>query len=170
MTKSGLRGFAGGLILSSSILAIIYFQDPVQGSHTKQGITAVTDQDVEAYLDENNFVTVNQEEYETLVNEKMEAEAQEMAAQSTDENAQAASTDAGQEINKEDRLVVATLEITKGMSTGEVCNFLEEANIIKDSDELLNYLLNNGLEGLVRMGTYKVDSSMSIETIAAEIT
>jgi hypothetical protein len=168
MTKNGLRGFAGGLIISSSILAVIYFQDPVQSSQAEAEKIGITDQDIEAYLAENEFVAVDKEEYETLINIK-EEEAKAASAESTEENEQDAPS-AEEEEKAEDKPVAVTLNITEGMSTGEVCSFLEEANIIEDSDALLDHLLDNELEGLVRMGSYKVDSSMSIEEIAEEIT
>ncbi len=63
-----------------------------------------------------------------------------------------------------------TFIVRNGLLSSSVSREMEEAGIIKDADELDNYLQKKGYERMVRSGKYKIPAGADIETIAKIIT
>jgi hypothetical protein len=152
MTSKNLRGFSAGIIISTGILAGVYYT-----ANTEQS-TVLTDESVEQYLSEKGELAISKEEYTSLT------EAESAAAAPAKEETKA------EPEKEEEKVFQMTLTITQGMSTGEVCDLLQKGNIIKDSGEFLKYLRSNNLEGAVRAESHQVNSNMSFDEIAKEIT
>ncbi|MCM3730699.1 hypothetical protein M3196_03335 [Fictibacillus nanhaiensis] len=152
MTSKNLRGFSAGIIISTGILAGVYYTADTEQS------TVLTDESVEQYLSEKGELAISKEEYTSLT------EAESAAAAPAKEEAKA------EPEKEEEKVFQMTLTITQGMSTGEVCDLLQKGNIIKDSGEFLKYLRSNNLEGAVRAESHQVNSNMSFDEIAKEIT
>ena len=70
----------------------------------------------------------------------------------------------------EDAITKTVLLIESGTTSKDVAKKLEQSAIIKDADLFNVYLTENDLSGKIQIGEYKLDSSMSIETIANYIT
>jgi len=62
------------------------------------------------------------------------------------------------------------LEIRKGMNSIDVSLTLEETGILKDRKDLDQYLEDNKLSERIQIGTYELDSTMTIAEIADLIT
>jgi hypothetical protein len=152
MTSKNLRGFSAGIIISTGILAGVYYTADTEQS------TVLTDESVEQYLSEKGELAISKEEYTSLT------EAESAAAAPAKEEAKA------EPEKEEEKVFQMTLTITQGMSTGEVCDLLQKGNIINDSGEFLKYLRSNNLEGAVRAESHQVNSNMSFDEIAKEIT
>lgn len=152
MASKDLRGFSAGIIISTGILAGVYYMGGSEKS------SAVTEEAVNQYLSEKGELAISKDEYSTLVNAGKAAEPKKKEAEKTAPE------------KEEEKAVEMTLTITQGMSTGEVCDLLEQGKIIKDSGEFLKYLRSNNLEGAVRAESHKVNSKMSFDELAKEIT
>jgi predicted transcriptional regulator len=152
MASKNLRGFSAGIIISTGILAGVYYTADTENR------TELTDSAVEQYLSEKGELAISKEEYTSLT------EAESAAAAPAKEEAEA------EPEKEEEKVFQMTLTITQGMSTGEVCDLLQKGNIIKDSKEFLKYLRSNNLEGAVRAESHQVNSSMNFDELAKEIT
>jgi hypothetical protein len=152
MTSKNLRGFSAGIIISTGILAGVYYTADTDNR------TELTDDTVEQYLSEKGELAISKEEYTSLT----EVESASAAPQKEEDKAEPE--------KEEEKVFQMTLTITQGMSTGEVCDLLQKGNIIKDSNEFLKYLRSNNLEGAVRAESHQVNSNMSFDEIAKEIT
>lgn len=152
MTSKNLRGFSAGIIISTVILAGVYY------TADSESRTELTDASVEQYLSENGELAISKEEYTSLT------ETESAAAAPAKEEAKA------EPEKEEEKVFQMTLTITQGMSTGEVCDLLQKGNIIKDSKEFLKYLRSNNLEGAVRAESHQVNSNMNFDELAKEIT
>lgn len=152
MTSKNLRGFSAGIIISTGILAGVYYTADTENR------TELTDTAVEQYLSEKGELAISKEEYSSLT------EAESAAAAPAKKEAKA------EPEKEEEKVFQMTLTISQGMSTGEVCDLLQKGNIIKDSKEFLKYLRSNNLEGAVRAESHQVNSSMNFDELAKEIT
>jgi hypothetical protein len=152
MASKDLRGFSAGIIISTGILAGVYYMGGSEKS------SAVTEEAVNQYLSEKGELAISKDEYSALVNAGKAAEPKKQEPEKT-------ATE-----KEEEKAVEMTLTITQGMSTGEVCDLLEQGKIIKDSGEFLKYLRSNNLEGAVRAESHKVNSKMGFDELAKEIT
>jgi hypothetical protein len=152
MTNKNLRGFSAGIIISTGILAGVYYTAGAENG------SELTDDTVKQYLSEKGELAISKDEYTSL------KEAETTSAVPKKEETKT------EPVNEEDKVFQMTLTITQGMSTGEVCDLLQKGNIIKDSKEFLKYLRSNNLEGAVRAESHQVNSNMSFDEIAKEIT
>jgi hypothetical protein len=152
MTSKNLRGFSAGIIISTGILAGVYYTADTENR------TELTDDTVEQYLSEKGELAISKEEYTSLTEVKSVAAAPDKEVGKAEPE------------KEEEKVFQMTLTITQGMSTGEVCDLLQKGNIIKDSKEFLKYLRSNNLEGAVRAESHQVNSNMGFDEIAKEIT
>ncbi|WP_137788882.1 endolytic transglycosylase MltG [Bacillus sp. E(2018)] len=152
MTSKNLRGFSAGIILSTGILAGFYYTADADKT------SELTEESVAQYLSEKGELAISKEEYTSL------KDSETVAAPVEKEEPKTAPP------KEEEKVYQMTLTITQGMSTGEVCDLLQKENIIKNSDEFLKYLRTNNLEGAVRAESHQVNSKMSFDEIAKEIT
>ncbi|MBY6035490.1 hypothetical protein KUV80_02450 [Fictibacillus nanhaiensis] len=152
MTSKNLRGFSAGIIISTGILAGVYYTIGIESQ------AALTDESVEQYLSQKGEVVISEEEYTSLIKSKDVASVPEKEPAETEPEIE------------EEKVFEMTLTITQGMSTGEVCDLLEQGKIIKDSGEFLKFLRSNNLEGAVRAESHQVNSNMNFDAIAKEIT
>ncbi|MDN4074759.1 hypothetical protein [Fictibacillus terranigra] len=152
MTNNTLRGFSAGMILSAGLIAIVYF---TQAPPEKEA--ELNDNTVNTYLHSKNMTAITTEELQTLKASRAAA-------------AQKTSAPAPKAKSEEKVVYNATVHVSRGMSTGEVCDFLEKEKIIKDSKSFLKYLRSHKLEGEVRFGTYKVNSKMDYKKLADTLT
>ncbi|MGA4719409.1 MULTISPECIES: endolytic transglycosylase MltG [Fictibacillus] len=153
MTSKNLRGFSAGIILSTGILAGFYYT-----ADDADKTSELTEESVAQYLSEKGELAISKEEYTSL------KDTETAAAPVAKEEPKTVPP------KEEDKVYQMTLTITQGMSTGEVCDLLQKENIIKNSDEFLKYLRTNNLEGAVRAESHQVNSKMSFDEIAKEIT
>ncbi|ANC77871.1 hypothetical protein ABE65_014110 [Fictibacillus phosphorivorans] len=154
MTSKNLRGFSAGIILSTGILAGFYYT-----ADDADKTSELTEESVAQYLSEKGELAISKEEYTSLKDTDHT-----VAAPVAIEEPKAVPP------KEEEKVYQMTLTITQGMSTGEVCDLLQKENIIKNSDEFLKYLRSNNLEGAVRAESHQVNSKMSFDEIAKEIT
>jgi len=69
-----------------------------------------------------------------------------------------------------EEVVKMVLLIEPGMNSSDIVDAIERSGIIADSAAFESYLNKSKLSGKIQIGKYDLDSSMTIETIAAMIT
>lgn len=168
MFNSGLRGFGAGLIVAAGILALVHYQGSgdQQNEVNAEGSETITYEEVQNFLKNEGLVAVEKTEIEQLRSDNNQQAKEDKPTDDSNDQ----SDDSKEEKPKEEQVVKTTVVISKGTSTGQVTDYLENQKIIKSSDELLNYLRSNNLENKVRFGNYEVNSNMSIAEIAKTIT
>jgi cell division protein YceG involved in septum cleavage len=167
---TGIRGIATGILLATIVLGITFLLGGYSNNTKEKELIEIeqniTEADVQAYLEEQNLVTLTKDEYDQLSQPQETENEKDKASEETKDSED---TEEAKE-NQEDIVVQANLTIKSGMSTGEVADYLKEVKIIKDANKLIDYLEDNDLVTSVKAGTYKVNSDMSISEIAKTIT
>ncbi|WP_078545650.1 MltG/YceG/YrrL family protein [Litchfieldia alkalitelluris] len=155
MSKLGLRAFSAGIILATSIMGIMYYNEP-----KTVNTATVTDSDIEAYLsDQNHLVLIEKEEYDELL--EIQSTHQETEKQ---EQTKA-------EVKIEEKIITKyILEITPGMNSLEISEVLEDVGVIKNAKELNTYILDNDLAKNIQIGSFTVTSEMTHKEIGDIIT
>jgi len=138
--KREMRAFALGMLLSTSILGVVYYKEPQK----------LTKAQVDAYLQKNNEIALSEAQYNAL---------KEKASKATER--------AKQDTPNTTIVHIYHLVIEKGDVPAKFAKELEAAKIIADADALTAYLEKNNLTRAVRPGTYEIRSDMSYEQIAA---
>src|SRR5690606_28715558 len=124
MTKQGLRGFAGGLIVATLLLSYVYFYHSDKSSTPK-----ITAADIENYAEKNDLVFISKEEYNNLTKQKDSAAKptkQKAQEKTKDKRQPAESKTKNEEHQLQERPVAAQLVIKPGMSTSDVAEALQK--------------------------------------------
>lgn len=145
MTKKMLQGIATGIFFTTSIFGFnFYFTD---NSQIETEVASFSEQDLQAYLQENDLVAVSKAEYVELFTK--------------DEN-----NEVDEKIVEEDvEAKEITIIIKPGMSSGEVGLLLQEKGLIDDYQQFSDYIMNNQLETKVKAGEFKLSTEMTIKEI-----
>ncbi|ANB61107.1 endolytic transglycosylase MltG [Anoxybacteroides amylolyticum] len=143
--KKEIRTFALGMLLSTSILGVVYYQ------YDKQ--QPLTQSQVEAYLKKHHEIALSNAQYHAL-----------------QEKANKANKQAKQGTPNITTVHIYHLVIEKGDVPAKFAKKLETAKIIADADTLTSYLETHQLTRAIRPGTYEIRSDMSYEQIAAILT
>ena len=67
-------------------------------------------------------------------------------------------------------VVTAEISVERGNTATMVCNKIEDAGIIEDSNLLRDYLVRNDLTDYINIGTYTLSSDMTLEELADILT
>lgn len=163
MTKHGMRGLAAGLWIGAVILAYFHYGSPSAGKTETASSTAVTQAQVQQYLTNHKKIAVDEKTYESLKNAAQSKQAKKKTTTKTTKKSSAKKTSAKQ-------VKSYTIHIQNGMTGGEIGAQLEKAGIISNKYDLVNYLQNHHIAQKVQLGSFKVNSKMSIAEIAKKIT
>ncbi|MBB5324713.1 cell division protein YceG involved in septum cleavage [Anoxybacillus tepidamans] len=147
MNKSIVRAFALGMLLSTSIIGAVYYNQ----------LPTFTKSQLDAYLKKNEQIILSKNEYQTL------KEAAEKAAKTSHSSAVTVPP-------KPKTIYIYHLVVKKGDVPAKFAKELEEANIIADAKALTNYLNAHSLTRAIRPGTYEIRSDMKYEEIAHILT
>lgn len=164
MTKQGLRGFAGGLIVATLLLSYVYF------FHSDQTSTpTITEADIESYAEKNSLVILSKDEYNNLTKQKDTAAKTAKEEENKNDNKQAKNNE-DKNKEKQEKPIAVNFEIKPGMSTAAVGEELQKLKLISNKSEFTNYIKKHKLESSVKAGSYKLNSDMTVEEIAAILT
>ncbi|NMH69604.1 endolytic transglycosylase MltG [Bacillus sp. RO3] len=160
MTPNSLRSFAAGLLISTSLIGGVYMFGPSEAKSTGGEETVkkekLSQEEMVDQLTSQGFVIHTKDEWDkqlARMNEK-----------------QAAKTEDKKEQKNETDVVYRTmLTVSSGMTSIDVGNALENANIIKSGLDFYKEVENRGLENELRPGTFEVESGMTTEEIIATI-
>ncbi|MBY8912960.1 endolytic transglycosylase MltG [Bacillus sp. YC2] len=153
MTKRGIQAFAAGIILATAVLAaVFYLTDNDQASAVKTEKTALTEKEVNSYLDSQQKVSVNRDDYQKLLDSKEKS----------------LDTDQNSDTKKEKKTYKLTIK--DGMSTADVSSILEKEGIIPSAEDFNDYVIDAGYHKEIRAGHFKVDSGMSFKKLVKTLT
>lgn len=159
MTAKKLRLFAACLLTIVAILfSLDYFELTKQtNAENEMGIPQIelSSEEMMENLKKQGFVILEEEEYDILLKAKEEA------AKETGKVFQEETTD------KPVRF--SYLIIKPGMTSSDVSSLLEQANIIENKDEFNEFLKEKKLTRSIRTGEFLLNSGMTFEEIAEEI-
>ncbi|MRX72638.1 hypothetical protein GJU40_10815 [Bacillus lacus] len=160
MSKRSLQTFSAGMLLSTSIVAGVYFFSADQGIAEAEK-AVMTNEEIQAELKKQGMVQLSAEDYNELLTMKE----------------QVVNSPAPQEEAQEEEETPApaprasyTLTIQKGMSTSDVCKILQEAGVIQSARDFNAYLIEAGYHKKVRTGTYELKQGMPFTEISKALT
>ncbi|WP_078552824.1 endolytic transglycosylase MltG [Bacillus alkalicellulosilyticus] len=143
MTKNGLRGLAAGLFIAACILSYMYFfetasnEEPDQGNH----MVELTPSEMIERLEEHGFVVLDQEQYDLLLHP---------VESHTDQ---------------EEPVYEATIVIEPGMTSVDIAQQLERAQIIDDDEAFILFLEEQEVSRSLKAGEFTLHSNMSYQEI-----
>lgn len=164
MANNSLRSFASGMIIATSIFTAVYYFQPLfnkQGQKIVENDT-VTDEEVQAYLNNKGYISIPEQTYDELVATSKEYEAIKNHTQKPPEPTPPQV--------KETEKKTYTLTVKSGMDSIQIANLLEDSGIVDSGKKFEQFLTKNDWTRSIQVGTYKLSSSMSYEEIGKIIT
>ena len=158
MTQKGLRGFASGMLVATSVWAIFHFTSTKEVPiSTEIPATTFTSEEMKTILEDTGYIVLSEEEYNELLNTEREIVIEVIDEKPT--------------VEKEvEQVFYAYISIQPGMTSSQVATQLERAKIIQSREMFITYMEQNNLNGSIKIGEYQLHSGMTIEEIAIEIT
>ncbi|UXH45878.1 endolytic transglycosylase MltG [Rossellomorea vietnamensis] len=156
VTSNSLRSFAGGILIATSLIGAVYLFGPSEASSTGKEepaeVQKLSEDEMVKKLTSKGYVIHTEDQWSKQL--KAMNEKQEEAS-----------------IKKDDGKVVykTMLTVSTGMTSIDVGNALEQANIIKDGLDFYKEVEKRGLENELRPGTFEVESGMSTDEIISTI-
>ncbi len=191
--KYFLRGLGVGILFTVIIFYVFgnkpekeVLTDEEVMERAKQLGMVMKNQEIEESL--NQILNNNQKEA------KQEEMKQEEAEQNQVEQNEAEQTEAGQNENRqseeevlsdereqktlflpepleeEERVIISTITITKGMGSEQTANALKQLGVIENAEEFNDYLCETGNSVKLRVGTYQIEGKPSYEELVKIIT
>ncbi|MCC5802916.1 hypothetical protein H7H33_13975 [Rossellomorea vietnamensis] len=157
MTSNSLRSFAGGILIATSLIGAVYLFGPSEASSTEKEepaeVQKLSEDEMVKKLTSKGYVIHTEDQWNKqlkAMNEKQEEKASD---------------------KKDDGKVVykTMLTVSTGMTSIDVGNALEQANIIKDGLDFYKEVEKRGLENELRPGTFDVESGMTTDEIISAI-
>ena len=184
MTRSTLRSFAFGVILSTSMIGLFLYLNP---KDNQPSMNELNDENVKEYVENQGKVIISKKTYHLLLSlqERLnkEGQAPEQSLKSEElpsyENniknqhtmEKTSKKEQDNHLNNKNRQIISyTLVVEKGMNSIEIAELLEEKQIINDADLFEQYLNENNLSRYIQIGTYQLNNSMSFEELGKTIT
>ncbi|WP_096201267.1 endolytic transglycosylase MltG [Bacillus sp. FJAT-45350] len=171
MTPNGIRGFAIGLFIATSLFASIYFFGNGQtdaAPYTEA--PSLTEEEMTTMLENAGYIVLTEEKYEEIAHHVDEEPIEEQAEEIIEDEPMQAEPEETQPETPSQQVYYSYVNIQSGMSSSEVAGLLERANIIESRDEFLDYMRQQKLNQSIRVGEYELNSNMSIAEIAQRIT
>lgn len=158
MNKRNVQAFGFGVIFATCIIAIYYYfiaeKEPLKANNN---VAEINVESATKFLENEKYLVMTAEELEDL-KEKVAKEAVDALILEKEPETPTI------------KVFNYTLDIMPGTNTLAVAKELKENKIIEDEDAFHFYLASNDLSKRIQIGTYELNSSMSIEEIAKLIT
>ncbi|MBQ3514833.1 MAG: hypothetical protein IJA32_13745 [Lachnospiraceae bacterium] len=157
-----LRGFSVGIIFTCCVLFVVFkgsnqISDEYVIERAKQ-LNMVFQEEDSSFIKKDNTENDNTGTQNT--------EEQNMTNDSTKEEDSSEDDTKDQESKEE----TVTIDISKGMSSGDVSDMLYDLGVIDDKKEFSMYLHDNGYSLKVKIGEFEIPMNASYEEIAKIIT
>ncbi|MDF2855369.1 MAG: aminodeoxychorismate lyase [Neobacillus sp.] len=157
-----LSSFTAGILITTTICGAVYFADkgdaPKVSAKTSEKTTSIKVQPSEEEMVENlvakGYIVLPKAEY--------------------DKNLAAAKASGTKENVSEDKTPETTktqvvLNITNGMTSGDVGYMLKDAGMIEDAYTFSTDIEKRGLQNKLRQGVFNIDSEMSLDQVISII-
>ncbi len=166
MNKRNLRSFAFGLIIAVTLIGSVYYfqNDSIQ-------LTMKVD-DATSFLAEKGYTVIKDSEYKDL-KERTSIQSKSTLSENKDVPLQE-NTEEKVEISPSadtpNSIINFQLEVESGMTSSEISTKLAQNKIVDDEEDFANYLINNGYQTEIQLGSYSLTNRMSYDQIAKMIT
>ncbi|MFC5731712.1 hypothetical protein [Cytobacillus gottheilii] len=167
MTAGTMRSFAAGLLAAATLVAIVYFLSPSEAKTTvakevQEEAIALSEDEMKAELTDKDYIILTEDEWS-----KQLAEAKASAEPAkTEEPAK----EDEKETESAEKVVYRTmLTVTSGMTSIDVGDALERANVIKNANDFFKEVEKRGLSNELRPGTFEVESGMTMDELVSII-
>ncbi|HWJ78740.1 MAG TPA: hypothetical protein VNR61_11760 [Niallia sp.] len=162
MKKQSIRSFALGMLLTVSILGVYYYY--IQEETVTDDISMNID-NAKKLVKEEGYMILSESEYNDLRTKQKELVKE---SPPTDTSKKTESTEDVKELEEESYKY--TLKITRGMSISSISKLLEKHKIIENREKFETFLTKNGYQTDIQVGSFKLNSDMSLKKIAKIIT
>ncbi|WP_080848325.1 hypothetical protein [Cytobacillus gottheilii] len=165
MTAGTMRSFAAGLLAAATLVAIVYFLSPSEAKTTEakemqEEAKALTEDEMKAALTDQDYVILTEDEWsKQLADAKASAE-----PEKTEEPAKEDETETAEKV-----VYRTMLTVTSGMTSIDVGDALERANVIENANDFFKEVENRGLSNELRPGTFEVESGMTMDELVSVI-
>lgn len=157
VTSNSLRSFAGGILIATSLIGAVYLFGPSEASSTGKEepaeVQKLTEDEMVKKLTSKGYVIHTEDQW----NKQLKAMNENQEEKASDKK------DDGKVVHK------TMLTVSTGMTSIDVGNALEQANIIKDGLDFYKEVEKRGLENELRPGTFDVESGMTTDEIISAI-
>ncbi|PRX68939.1 hypothetical protein B0G93_12953 [Bacillus sp. V-88] len=157
VTSNSLRSFAGGILIATSLIGAVYLFGPSEASSTGKEepaeVQKLSEDEMVKKLTSKGYVIHTEDQW----NKQLKAMNEKQEEKTSDKK------DDGKVVYK------TMLTVSTGMTSIDVGNALEQANIIKDGLDFYKEVEKRGLENELRPGTFEVESGMSTDEIISTI-
>lgn len=179
--KDFLRGLGAGIIFSALIMLVAYMtsgsyrisDDEIIKRAEKLGMV-MQDKPIVATNDDTEGIAQPTTEGTTEAKTEATTEATtEGTTEATTEATTQTTTEATTEKNSADGAtdyITAEITVSKGMSSEQISKLVQDAGIIEDYMDFDKYLNENGYSNKLSVNTFNLNSNMSYEEIAKELT
>ncbi|KAB2332002.1 hypothetical protein [Bacillus mesophilum] len=167
MTAGTMRSFAAGLLAAATLVAIVYFLSPsepktTEAKQVQEEAKALTEDEMKAELTDKDYIILTEDEWS-----KQLAEAK---ASAEPEKTEEPAKEDEQETESAEKVVYRTmLTVTSGMTSIDVGDALERANVIKNANDFFKEVEKRGLSNELRPGTFEVESGMTMDELVSVI-
>ncbi|KAB7670039.1 endolytic transglycosylase MltG [Bacillus sp. B1-b2] len=160
MIKQNVRSFALGMLITvSSIGSYYYFfieeKDTPPPTYTLE--------DAKERVKKENLVILENSEYQEMQDKINSLQKDLSVPQSVEENVPETNT-------QQEETTSYTLQINSGMSISTIAETLFENKIIGDKGEFERYVTDNGYHTDIQVGSFPLNSDMSLKKIAEILT
>ncbi|MGG4169986.1 endolytic transglycosylase MltG [Rossellomorea vietnamensis] len=157
VTSNSLRSFAGGILIATSLIGAVYLFGPSEASSTGKEepaeVQKLSEDEMVKKLTSEGYVIHTEDQW----NKQLKAMNEKQDEKASDKK-------------DDDKVVYKTmLTVSTGMTSIDVGNALEQANIIKNGLDFYKEVEKRGLENELRPGTFEVESGMSTDEIISTI-
>lgn len=148
-----LSSFAAGILISTSILGIVYFSnDTATQKVSAKSSEQLTETQMKDKLESAGYVVQTKEELEKTL----------QAVKSTE-------TKPADTVAKEKAVTQVVVNVANGMTSIDVGNVLVQAKLIPDAFAFSKDIESRGLQNALRPGSYVVNSGMSYDEMIVTI-
>ena len=171
------------MIIATSILTAVYYFQPSSKTQEQKIVEnePLTDEEVQAYLNNNGYISIPQQtynellakskEYEVIKNESQKAPELKQPETNPPEQKEPVPNPQPPEIEKQEpEKKTYTLTVKSGMDSIQIANLLEKFGVVDSGQKFEQFLTTKDWTKSIQVGTYKLDSSMSYEEIGKVIT
>ncbi|MCA1059650.1 endolytic transglycosylase MltG [Rossellomorea aquimaris] len=160
VTSNSLRSFAAGILIATSLIGAVYLFGPSEAKSTGKEepakVEKLSEDEMVKKLTSKGYVIHTEDQWEKQL-QAMNENQQDKETEKKDDNAD------GEVIYK------TMLTVSTGMTSIDVGNALEKANIIESGLDFYKEVENRGVENDLRPGTFEVESGMTTDEIIRTI-
>lgn len=174
--KQAIRYFSLGLLLSVLLLYGYQFfnkEDRAASFSEEELIDLVEDEGYHVITNEEyityslNKETPEEKKEEGSKEEKSKKEDKKDKKKDEDDDKD---KDEDEDEDKDEEIVKASIKVKENTYSPEIADMLKDEKIIDDSDKFAKYMDDNDYSDYIQLGTFKVDSDMSMKELAKVFT